>query len=66
MNYNLLIILAGLLLYLVSMLVIFRKAALKLDEADLTLVSPLLDLFMTFINPLLYFSTLIVKPEKWK
>ncbi len=66
MNYNLLIILAGLLLYLASLLMVFRKAAIELDETDLSIVSPVLDLFMTFINPLLYFSTLIVKPEKWK
>ena len=66
MTYNLLVILAALFLYLVSLMIIFRKAAIKLDEADLSLVSPLLDLFMTFINPLIYFSTLIAKPEKWK
>lgn len=66
LNYNILIVLPALLAYYISLIIIFNKAGLKLDERGLTWVTPAMDLFMTFMNPFLYLSTVLVKPEKWK
>jgi hypothetical protein len=47
-------------------LIIFNKATVKLDESGITAMAPVLDMLMTFINPVIYASILISKPEKWK
>ncbi len=66
MNYNLIVAGTALLLILVSQQIIYKKCAEKLDESDLLVFSFFLDVVMVVMNPLIYFSNFVTKPDKWK
>jgi len=51
---------------LLSRILLFSYCAKKLNERKLYLLSPLLDPFFTFFNPLLVISGLVFKSNKWK
>lgn len=53
-------------LKLISQIFIFKKCMIKLNEKNLLLISPILEIMLLFINPVLSFSNLIVKTNKWK
>lgn len=53
-------------LRLISRTMILHFSARKLSERKLYLLSPILDPFFTFFNPLLVLSGLIFKSNKWK
>lgn len=65
-NYNLVIVLPALLAYFISLGIIFRMSSAKLDEKDLAAAAPLMDLLMSILNPVLYLSIYLAKPDKWK
>jgi hypothetical protein len=47
-------------------MIIFKSAMEKLDEKDLWLWSPLLDMVLTFIYPLLTISNSFNEEPRWK
>jgi glycosyltransferase involved in cell wall biosynthesis len=51
---------------LLSRMVLYAYGVKKLSERKLYLISPLLDPFFTFFNPMLVISGLIFKSNKWK
>lgn len=51
---------------LLSRMVLYAYGTKKLSERKLYLISPLFDPFFTFFNPLLVFSGLLFKSNKWK
>lgn len=53
-------------LRLINRMIILHFSARKLSERKLYLLSPILDPFFTFFNPLLVLSGLIFKSNKWK
>ncbi|MCF8297048.1 MAG: glycosyltransferase [Saprospiraceae bacterium] len=53
-------------LKLISQIFIFKKCMIKLNEKNLLLISPILEIMLLIINPMLSFSNLIVKTNKWK
>jgi hypothetical protein len=51
---------------LIVQMIIFKGAMEKLDEKDLWLWSPLLDMVLTFIYPLLTISNSFNEEPRWK
>lgn len=66
LQYNIMIAGAFILLKLLSQWIVFGLAAGKLKEKKLLLISPLMEVFFAFFNPIVHFSNLIRKPDKWK
>ncbi|MFC2107133.1 glycosyltransferase [Bacteroidota bacterium] len=65
-DYKLLSLLILFGIRVLSQLIIVKKAQVKLEEEGLFLISPLLDFLVTFLNPLLAFSNLFYRKNKWK
>ncbi len=59
-------VLAAFLLRLLCQLFIFRKAMNRLGEKDLLLFSPVFELCLLFIYPVIQFSNTALKQNKWK
>lgn len=66
LQYNIMIAGAFIFLKLLSQWIVFGLAAGKLKEKKLLLISPLMEVFFAFFNPIVHFSNLIRKPDKWK
>jgi hypothetical protein len=66
LNYNMIIAVPLIVLYFLSMFVLFSGISRKLDETDLLFFSPIFDVFMTFFNPLVYVTVMVSRPKKWK
>lgn len=64
--YNWIIVLGSLLIYETTLLVIIKNSADRLDESDLFLFSPFLDVFLLILHPFVYLSNAFSRPEKWK
>lgn len=66
LNYNLLIALVAFSVFFVSHWVILALCTNKMRENDLAVVSPVLEILLLALSPIIYFSNVIVKQEKWK
>lgn len=64
--YNIILICSLLILKVATQMFIFKKSMNKLDEKNLLLISPVLDFLFILINPLIAFSNVILKENKWK
>lgn len=64
--YNIILVCSLFVLKLATQLFIFKKSMNKLDEKNLLLISPLLDLIFVLLNPFIALSNFIVKENKWK
>jgi len=64
--YNIILVCSLFVLKVASQMFIFKKSMNKLDEKNLLLISPLMDFLFILINPLIAFSNVIVKENKWK
>jgi cellulose synthase/poly-beta-1,6-N-acetylglucosamine synthase-like glycosyltransferase len=65
LNYALYILLGLFLLRIIVQLVVFRKAMIKLNEKDLLLYAPILEILFIFIQPYLYVSSKLTKNLPW-
>jgi len=65
-GYNILFLLSLWALRVFSQMIILKSSMIRLKEKKLLLFSPLLEFIFIFINPLLAFSNLIYKQDKWK
>jgi len=66
MNYNLYWVLGAFGFFFLNHLVILQLCANKLHERDLAWLSPLMEVILLVTSPLLYFTNLLVKPDRWK
>lgn len=66
LNYNLLIALIAFSVFFTSHWVILALSTNKMRENDLAVLSPLLEILVLALSPVIYFSNLIIKQEKWK
>jgi hypothetical protein len=66
LNYNLLITLIAFSVYFASHWVILAMSTNKMRENDLAVLSPILEIMVLALSPVIYFSNLIIKQEKWK
>jgi len=60
------IVLAIFAVRLISKLVIFKKSMQRLNENKLLLISPLFELFLLGLFPLILLANLVIKQSKWK
>ena len=65
-QYNLPVIISLFVLRLIIQLVVFGKVMKTLNQRDLLLISPVIDLVLPFITLTLSVSNLLVKPQTWK
>ena len=65
LKYNIVIIASLFILRLITQFVIFKKSINKLSERKLLLFSPLFEIIITVINPLLAFTNLVSRKKKW-
>jgi len=66
LNYNRLIAIIAFSVFFASHWLIVALAANKMKENDLAVLSPLMEVFLLVLSPLIYFSNYLVKQEKWK
>ncbi|PLW93742.1 MAG: glycosyl transferase family 2 [Marinilabiliales bacterium] len=66
LKYNILISGSLILMKVVSQWIIFGKAAGKLKEKKLLLISPILEIVFAIVNPLIHISNMIKQPGRWK
>jgi glycosyltransferase involved in cell wall biosynthesis len=65
-NYNFYWVLGAFGLFYLTHIIVMQSCAAKLHERDLVAYSPLLEIVMLVLSPLLYFTNVLVKPDKWK
>jgi len=66
LNYNLLITLIAFSVFFTSHWVILALCTNKVRENDLAVLSPVLEILLLALSPIIYFSNVIIKQEKWK
>jgi glycosyltransferase involved in cell wall biosynthesis len=66
LKYNWLITLIAFSVYFISHWVILAMSTNKMKENDLAVLSPILEIILLALSPVIYFSNLIIKQEKWK
>jgi len=66
LNYNWLISLIVFSVFFASHWVILAMSTNKMRENDLAVLSPILEIILMALSPVIYFSNLIIKQEKWK
>jgi len=64
--YAILLVCGLFILKIASQLIIFKKTMVKLQEKNLLLISPLLDVIFIFLNPFFALSNYIIRDTKWK
>jgi glycosyltransferase involved in cell wall biosynthesis len=65
-NYNWLITIIAFAVFFVSHWVILAFSTNKMRENDLAVLSPILEIIVLALSPVIYFSNIIIKQEKWK
>jgi hypothetical protein len=65
-NVALVLILFLFILRLLIQIIIFKKSMAELGEKDLLLLSPVIELILLFIYPLITVSNAFLKKNKWK
>lgn len=66
LNVGIFLIIFLFLLRLLIQIIIFKKSMAELDEGDLLLLSPVIELILLFIYPLITVSNAFLKKNKWK
>jgi glycosyltransferase involved in cell wall biosynthesis len=51
---------------LISWLIIYKKSMMKLNEKQLLLISPLIELFLLGVYPVIILANQVVREKKWK
>ncbi len=65
-NYQLWIIVSALVFRELSQLIIFKKSFKKLNEKKILLISPIIEVILILLYPLLFISNLFIRQNKWK
>lgn len=66
LQYNLYWVLGAFGLFYLTHILIMQFSAGKLNERDLVAWSPVFEIVMLLLSPLLYFTNILVRPGKWK
>lgn len=66
LRYNWLIALIAFSVFFISHWVILSLSTNKMKENDLAVLSPVLELFLLALIPVIYFSNILYKQERWK
>jgi len=65
-NYNFFWVLGAFVFFYLNHMLFLQLCANKLNEKDLVWLSPLLEVILLVLSPLLYFTNVLVKPDRWK
>jgi glycosyltransferase involved in cell wall biosynthesis len=65
-NYNWLITLIAFSVFFASHWVLLALCTNKMRENDLAVLSPVLEIILIVLSPVIYFSNMLIKQEKWK
>ena len=65
-NQNILLVSSIFILRLLSVLFVIKKTMIKFKEQNLLLFSPLFEIIFILLNPVIAFSNLVSKNNKWK
>ncbi len=65
-NYNFFWVLGAFGFFFLNHMLFLQLCANKLNEKDLVWLSPLLEVILLVLSPLLYFTNVLVKPDRWK
>jgi glycosyltransferase involved in cell wall biosynthesis len=65
LQYAIYVILSMLLVKYIIQFIIFRKAMMRLNEKDLLLLTPIMEVLFIFIYPYLHFSSKLTKHVPW-
>lgn len=66
LNFQPIVVLSLFVFRLLIQIIIFNKSMKRLDEKDLLFFSPILETLLLFIYPMISFSNLVMKKNKWK
>ncbi|MBW6460766.1 MAG: glycosyltransferase [Bacteroidales bacterium] len=66
LKYHWLIVMIAFAVFFLSHWVLLALTANKLKERDLAVLSPVLEIFLLALIPVIYFSNLLIKQERWK
>ena len=66
LQYNWLITLIAFSVFFISHWVILSMCTNKMKENDLAVLSPILEIFLLALIPIVYFSNLLYRQERWK
>lgn len=66
LQYNWLITLIAFSVFFVSHWVLLALCTNKMRENDLAVLSPVLEIILMILSPVIYFSNMIINQEKWK
>ena len=66
LQYNWLITLIAFSVFFASHWVLLALCTNKMRENDLAVLSPVLEIILMILSPVIYFSNIIIKQEKWK
>lgn len=65
-QYNLLMVAGVIILRLASWLILFKKSMIRLNEKKLLLISPLIELFLLGVYPVMILVNQVIREKKWK
>lgn len=65
LNYNFLVVIAAFAVFFLVHWIILGLSANKMGETDLAVLSPILEVFLLALIPVIYFSNMVVKQERW-
>jgi glycosyltransferase involved in cell wall biosynthesis len=65
-NYNLYWILGAFVFFILNHMIILQLCANKLNEKDLVWLSPLLEVILLIMSPLIYITNMLLKQDRWK
>ncbi|RLD60555.1 MAG: glycosyl transferase family 2 [Bacteroidetes bacterium] len=60
------IVISAFVFRLFSQIIILKKSFLKLEEKKLLLISPIIEVILLLLYPVIYFSNLISRQNRWK
>jgi ABC-type polysaccharide/polyol phosphate export permease len=66
LQYNWLITLIAFSVFFASHWVLLALCTNKMKENDLAVLSPILEIILMILSPVIYFSNMIINQEKWK
>jgi glycosyltransferase involved in cell wall biosynthesis len=66
LNYNWIIVLGAFSVFFISHWLILALSAGKMQEKDLAVLTPILEVFLLVLIPVIYFTNLVYRQEKWK
>ena len=65
-NYNLYWVLGAFVFYYLNHMLLLQLCANKLKEKDLVWFSPLMEVILLVLSPLIYFTNILARPDRWK